>query len=392
MVEKAHISPKVLKWARETAKLSQSEAAGKVSVKEEKIKEWESGESQPTIRQAKILSNAYHRPFAILFLPEIPNDFQPLEDFRKKGSSELSTSTLFIIREIQQKQTWISDENKEGNIPPLPFVGKFSLNDNPELIARDILKTLDVNPLIYDNRNPIKYWIEKSEENGIFISRTSFIHSHLKIDKNELQGFAIADPFAPFVFINSADWSAPQLFTLVHELAHIWIASTGISNHISLDINDRNKFHPVELFCNEIAANALIPANYINTLTGENFTDAKSLFKPAKKLGVSTLALLVRAKNLKLISKSKYHELKKQAEHEFSEFLEKEKAKKLEQKKQPGGPSFYTLRLNRNGRLFTQSVLDAFNSGRISPDVASLLLKVKSNQFSKLEQKMYHGV
>jgi len=388
MAERANITPKVLKWARETANLSESEAAVKVSVKRDKIAEWESGASQPTIRQAKILAKAYQRSFAILFLPDIPNDFQPLQDFRKKDSGDLSTSTIFIIREIQQKQSWISEENRENEIPELPFVGKYSTSDSPELIAFDILSTLEIDPLDYQNQEPIKHWIEKAEEKGIFISRTSFIHSRLTIDKEELQGFAIADVFAPFVFINSADWKAPQLFTLVHELAHIWIASSGISNHITPDLSNRKQYHPVELFCNEIAANALMPKAYVKSLSESDFESSRSVFEIAKNLGISTLAMLVRAKNLNLISTGQYNELKQQSDRDFSDFLEREEASKLKQKKQEGGPSYYTLRLNRNGRLFTQHVLDAYNSGRIEPSVASLLLKVKSNQFTKLEQRM----
>ena len=384
MAERANITPEVLKWARETAKLSETDAAAKVSVKEDKIKEWESGESEPTIRQAKILANAYQRPFAILFLPEIPNDFQPLQDFRKKGSDELSTSTLFIIREIQQKQVWISEELKDNEVQKLSFVGKYSISDEPEIIANNIVETLELNPLNYENQDPIKLWVEKSEQKGIFISRTSFFHSHLKLDKEELQGFAIADEYAPFIFINSSDWKAPQLFTLVHELAHIWIATTGISNHITPNIIDRNKYHPVELFCNEIAANALMPKSYIETFTPKDFENEKRIFSTAKNLGVSTIALLVRARNLNIITNNQYKKIKRKADITFSDFLEKEKLKKLRQKKQDGGPSFYMLRLNRNGRLFTQSVLDAYKSGRIDPSVASLLLKVKSNQFPKL--------
>lgn len=389
MAERANITPKVLQWARETAKFSISDASAKVKVKESKIKEWESGESQPTIRQAKILANAYQRSFAILFLPDIPNDFQPLQDFRKEGSGELNTSTLFIIREIQQKQAWIREELIEIGAQKLPFVGRYSILNSPEEIAKDILETIEIDPLNYENQVPIKEWIEKSEQKGIFISRTSFIHSYLKIDKDELQGFAIADDYAPFVFVNSADWNAPQLFTLVHELAHIWTATSGISNQISPDILDRDKYHPIELFCNEITANVLMPKNYIETFTQEDFENEKIILDTAKKLGVSTIALLVRARNLNIISNRSYKKLKFNADQAFSEFLEKEEQKKLLQKKKDGGPSFYTLRLNRNGRLFTQSVLDAYNSGRIEPSIASLLLKVKSNQFPKLEKRMY---
>jgi transcriptional regulator with XRE-family HTH domain len=79
------------------------------------LKEWEDGTSQPTIRQAQILAKAYKRPFALFFLPEVPRDFQPLQDFRKSGSKELTTSSVFIIREIQQKQAWISDVYSEDN-------------------------------------------------------------------------------------------------------------------------------------------------------------------------------------------------------------------------------------------------------------------------------------
>ncbi len=237
MANRAYITAKVLKWARESAKMTEEIAASKVAVSSERLNEWETGESFPTIRQAQNLAKAYKRPFALFFLPDIPNDFQPLKDFRKPGSKELSTSSIFIIREIQQKQAWISDVNEENNENIVPFVGRFSIKDNALKVAQDILATLDINPLNYKTNNPILEWIDKAESNGIFISRTSFIHSRLKLDSNEIQGFAIADNFAPFVFINSDDWDAPQLFTLVHELAHIWIAETGISNDLELSIN-----------------------------------------------------------------------------------------------------------------------------------------------------------
>ena len=115
MADKAYITPSVLKWARETAKMSVEAAASKVPVSADKLKEWEDGISQPTIKQAQLLAKLYRRPFALLFLPDIPKDFMPLQDFRKKGSKSLSTASVFIIREIQQKQAWISDMNEENN-------------------------------------------------------------------------------------------------------------------------------------------------------------------------------------------------------------------------------------------------------------------------------------
>lgn len=391
MADKAYITPNVLKWARESARMSEETAAAKVAVTLEKFKEWEEGISQPTIIQAQKLAKAYKRPFALFFLPDIPRDFQPLQDFRKKDAKPLGTASIFIIREIQQKQSWISEVNEENNENKIPFVGKFSIKSSPIAVANDILKTLEINPSFYKNDNAIKEWIDRAESKGVFISRTSFIHPRLKLDSVEVQGFAIADPYAPFVFINSDDWNAPQLFTLVHELAHIWIAETGISNDIEIAINDKTKLNPVELFCNEVAANALMPTNIISNLEVSVFENYNDLFKISKKLGVSSFALLVRALNLNMISTTVYRKLKAEAQIEFNAFLIREEEKKAKQKEKetPGGPNYFLIQLNRNSRLFTQTVLDAFRGGFIEPTQASSLLNVQINKFQKLEAQLY---
>jgi Zn-dependent peptidase ImmA (M78 family)/transcriptional regulator with XRE-family HTH domain len=393
MTDKAYITPNVLRWARESARMTEEIAAAKVSVTVEKLKEWELGTTQPTIRQAQTLAKAYKRPFALLFLPDIPRDFQPLQDFRKKDSKELTTSSIFIIREIQQKQAWISDVYAEDNEVKLEFYGRFTIKNKPEEVAKDILKTLNITPAKYKTENPIKEWIDAAETNGIFVSRTSFIHSRLKLNSDELQGFAIADPYAPFVFVNSDDWNAPQLFTLVHELAHIWIAESGISNEIEPEIKNKDKFHPVELFCNEVAANALMPKEIILSYDVSIYQNAQDVFKAAKTLGVSSFALLVRALNLNQISVQKYQKLRKEADIEYQAFLkreaEKKAALKLRQKEKPGGPNPYLLRLNKNSRLFTQVVLDALRSGYVQPTQVSFLLGTSANNFHKLEAQIY---
>ena len=389
MADRAFITAKVFKWARESAKMTEEIAASKIAVSVEKLQEWESGESYPTIRQAQKLAKAYRRPFALFFLPDIPSDFQPLQDFRKKGSKEFSTSSIFIIREIQQKQAWISDINEENGEDKIPFIGRFTINDNPEIVAKDILNTLGVSPLNYKSNNPILEWINSAESKGIFISRTSFIHSRLKLDSKELQGFAISDFYAPFVFINSDDWNAPQLFTLIHELAHLWIAETGISNDIEPSIKKTKAYNPIELFCNEVAANALMPIDYIKNLESNVFDNSQEVFKSAKNIGVSSFALLVRALNLNIITLNDYKRLKVQADKDYRDFLQREEKKNIKAKEKKGGPNYFLLQVNRNSRLFTQTVLDAFRGGSIEPTQASSLLNVKVNKFPKLEAQMY---
>ncbi len=393
MADRASITPNVLKWARESARMTEEVAAAKVKVSLEKLREWEEGKAQPTIRQAQTLAKAYKRPFALFFLPEIPRDFQPLQDFRLPGSKELTTASVFIIREIQQKQAWIRDVYIEGNEDKLPFVGRFSIADTPHVVAKDMLETLGIKPLAYSSGNPIREWIQAAERSGIFVSRTSFIHARMKLDSDELQGFAIADAYAPFVFINSDDWNAPQLFTLVHELAHLWIAASGVSNGIAPELANRHKYDPVELFCNEVAANALMPDELVLKLDRSAFRSAQDVFKASRDFGVSSFALLVRALKLQIIPSTTYMRLKKQAEIEFEDFKRDEAGKraamKLKQGQKPGGPNPYLLRLHKNGRLFTQVVFDALRSGSVQPTQASLLLGTPASNFHKLEAQLY---
>jgi len=390
MADKAFITPNVLKWARESARMTEETAAAKVTVSVERLRSWEDGTEQPTIRQAQTLAQAYKRPFALFFLPDIPRDFQPLQDFRKSDAKQLTTSSIFMIREIQQKQAWISEVYAENQEEKLPFIGRFTIKDQPQVVAADILKTLGIHPADYKTNNPIREWIDAAEKNGIFVSRTSFIHTRLKLDSEELQGFAIADAHAPFVFVNSDDWNAPQLFTLVHELAHLWIAQTGISNEVEPELTHKDKLHPVELFCNEVAAHALMPAEMVLSHGANAFQSSKEVFKLAKQFGVSSFALLVRALNLRLISLPSYYGLKKEAEIDFQAFLEKEEAKRKKQKEaNKTSPLYYPTTIGRNGRLFIQVVLDAYRGGAIAPSLASSLLNVQINKFAKLESKMY---
>ena len=389
MADKAFITPKVIQWARTTAGMTVNVSAAKVSVEPSRLLSWENGEDYPTMHQAQLLAKAYKRPLALFFLPDIPYDFTPLNDFRSQKSGPLSTASIFIIREMQQKQEWISTMLKESGEEPLPFIGKYSTKNSPTVVANNILETIGITPGNYGPEVIMRQWIRKAEDIGIFISRASFIHSHLTLNSEEMQGFAISDRFAPFIFINSEDWAAPQLFTLVHELAHLWIAASGISNDIEQNTVRRSNIHPIELFCNEVAANALMPKAYILKLAARNFSDGNSVLQEAQKLGISSFAILVRAKNLGIITDHNYKELKRQADISFKQFLEREAIKqataKQKSKENSSGPNANLLLTLRNGKLFTKVVIDAYRGGQILPTEASSLLNTKVTNFRKLE-------
>jgi Zn-dependent peptidase ImmA (M78 family)/transcriptional regulator with XRE-family HTH domain len=330
----ARVNPKILIWARDTAKMSIETVASKMDVSESKIEKWEKGESFPTVKQAQKLAKIYQRPFALFFFPKMPEDFHPLRDFRRKTSTPLQTASVFIIREIQQKQAWMRENLIDNKQDPLPFVGKFSLEDDPVAVAKHILDTLEIDPSkTVKKKSPLNHWIDIVQKVGINVSRSSFFRTNLKIDPEELQGFAIVDPYAPFVFINSKDWESPQLFTLVHELAHIWIGESGISNEISCNIEEMlaPKMDPVELFCSEVSANVLMPEEFM-----------KSIPKSASNM--------VKSKDF---------------------------------------PIYYPVLVNKNGKLFIQTVLNAYRTGDIEVSQASFLLNVKANNLTKLEEHAF---
>jgi Zn-dependent peptidase ImmA (M78 family)/DNA-binding XRE family transcriptional regulator len=375
-----------MKWARETAGISLDQAAAKVAVPVQKVQEWEQGLDQPTIRQAKMLAEMYKRPFALFMLPKPPRDFTPLRDFRRKNAASLTTASLFIIRELQEKQAWAHDWMVDEGLEPLSFVGRFSLKDSPAKIAADLLKELDIDPL--REGRPMKEWMNKAEAKGIFISKTSFIHSRLTLDSDEFQGFAIADRLAPFIFLNSEDWDASQLFTLVHELVHIWIAQSGISSEIKPESAGDEQIDPVERFCNQVAAIALMPGTFMESLPSSAFSSVDEVYRHAHSCGVSTFALLIRARRLDLITESRYARLKKEADQAFLNFVTLQESKKVAPKG-TGGPNPHRLRVYRNGISFSKLVLDAYRGGFIQPTQASSLLGTPINQFSKLESFIY---
>lgn len=309
----------------------------------------------------------------------------PLQDFRRKTSLPLTTASIFIIREMQQRQAWAREFHEESGESALPFVGRFTLQDEPGVVAKDILHELSIDPTRYRQGSPMKEWMEKAEAKGVFISRTSFIHSRLVLNSEEFQGFAISDPIAPFVFINADDWDSAQLFSLVHELAHIWINQSGISSDILPENQQVGHQHPVELFCNKVAAHALLPTDIVDAIPANTFDSISQVYPAARHYGVSSFALLVRALELKRISFPRYQELKSDADKEFQAFLLREREKALKQKKQEGGPNPFRIKANRNGHLFTRFVLDAYRSGAIQPTEASSLLDTQVNQFNKLE-------
>ncbi len=141
--QEALITPSVIKWAREKAHYSIDVAAQKVGVSSKKLEDWENEKSLPTITQARKMSQVYRRSLAAFYLPEPPKDFPILKDFRTVGAPVKSSSSLvFLIRQIQERQIWLSQYLKEKGYEKLQFVGSSSIRSSSKTISRNIVKTI----------------------------------------------------------------------------------------------------------------------------------------------------------------------------------------------------------------------------------------------------------
>lgn len=382
---KAYVTPELLKWARVTAKMSLHFAAEKLKISEERLQSWETGEALPSLAQAEKMSKLYRRPLAVFFLPVPPKDFETLRDFRgRKSNQDYSPALNFMIRDILARQVWISEIREEEGEEPLDFLGKFSIGNTETEVATDILNLLSP-PEDPINRNDLREWIKRVEKKGIFVSISGSYTSKLPIDIEDARGFAAFDRYAPFIFINGRDYPNSQLFTLAHELAHLWIGESGVS-----DINlyeqsgiSRDSYANSETFCNRVAANVLMPAEKLfGKISDFNISQPGDVEKLSKEFGVSSYALLIRLFELNALSREVFFSLKEDISAKFKRVSSKE------EKEASGGPDYYRVMIRKNSRLFTKTVYSLYKGGRILGSEASDMLGIKIDRFSKLNSHL----
>ena len=388
----ALITPSVIKWAREKAHYSLEVASKKIGVSPEKLREWESGKNYPTLTQARKVSLTYRRPLAIFYLPHPPKDFPLLKDFRtvEGKAPKYSPPLVFLMRQIQERQVWLSQHLQEQGHNKLPFIGSISVKTSVKTAAQSIINTIWGNEKQYSDlldktRNTetlLTYWINQCERKGIFISRASNLNSRNPIPVQEARGFVISDQYAPFIFINSKDSHNAKLFTLLHELAHLWLDISGVPDHFP--INYKTKKSNIESFCNQIAAEILMPQKKIKIFSEVSGWTAQELKefvnKHCKKFKVSSLALLVRLKSLSLIKSQIFEVLKQECIKESEQYR-----KNMEQrmKRNKGGPPANLLKIYANGESFTKIVFFSYKEGMLTGRETSNLLDMKLGSLEK---------
>ena len=163
------------------------------------------------------------------------------------------------------------------------------------------------------------------------------------------------DEYAPLVFVNSADARAAQMFTLAHELAHLWLGRGGVFNLRQLQPGEDE----VELFCNRVAAEFLVPAEALRAAWKDIKPSRTPVQAFARRFKVSPLVAARRALDLGLMSKTRFFAF-------YSEYVEE--AKRAEERKKSAGKSkgdFWATQGVRIGRRFGEAVIRAAKEGRL---------------------------
>jgi len=376
------LSPLLLKWARLRAGLDAAALGSKLGVSEEKVIQWEK-DGILTAKRAENLAKVTYTPYGFLFLQEPPEDRLPVPDFRTLDNEPVrspSPNLLDIVYQMQRRQAWYREYLIEEGFEAKTFLAKFNLSSSIEDVANHMRETLR---LSNGWANEVNTWTdalmllrERIEELGILIVMNGVVgnNTHRKLDTQEFRGFALYDTFAPLIFINAADYKGAQMFTIAHELAHLWIGEEGVSNFKQLESPNV----AIEKFCNQVAAEFLVPKAELQNL----WTTADKQDDPiqylARRFKVSGIVVARRALDLSLIHRS-----------EFNSFYEDYKDSEDVRRARPSsGGDFWNTHNVRVGRRFGQSVVSAAKEGKLLYKEAYSLLGLNSQSFDRYAEKL----
>ena len=289
------VKPELIRWARERAGIDLDVLTERFP----QLNAWERGEIHPTLKQIERFAKATYTPIGFLFLQEPPVERVPIPDFRTIGGERIerpSPDLLDTIYVCQQRQEWYRDFTRSAGEELRSFVGSTKMTSDIERAAETIRRALGFD---LEQRQRIPTWsgalrlfIEQADALGILVMCSGVVlnNNRRHLDPDEFRGFAIVDDFAPLVFLNGADTKAAQMFTLAHELVHIWIGQSALSDVQASRLPE----HEVERWCNQVAAELLVPLAVLRGEYRRNNDLREEVDRLARRFKVSTLVILRR--------------------------------------------------------------------------------------------------
>lgn len=372
------INPKLLRWALDRAPDPES-----IHRKFPKLNDWLEQKGQPTLRQLEEFSKATRTPFGYFFLSKPPEEQLPIPLFRTltgEAARRPSPDLLDVVQTMQRRQAWMRAYLIEKGAEPLPFVESAQLSDPPRLVAQEMRHTLRLNTGWADKQPTwtaaLRQLQRNAEDVGIIVVASAIVGNNTRrtLDPEEFRGFVLVDGYAPLVFINASDGKAAQMFTLAHELAHIWLGRSA-----AFDLRDlQPAADGVEQACNRIAAEFLVPAEELANV----WQDAKQRMDRfqvlARRFKVSELVVARRALDLELITKQEFFDFYQNRQQEPSRGRE--------------GGNFYATQMLRLGRPFAEMVWHAVQDGALLYHEAYRLTGLHGRAFDRFVKYLSKGI
>ncbi len=382
------VKPEILTWARETAGLSLGEAAHELGLKdargetaERRLEKLEGGEGETPRTLLPKMAKVYRRSLLVFYLNQPPKAGDRGQDFRTLPGEHVYNPDLdALIRDIKTRQGLVRSILDDEEAPAPDFVGAATMEVPVKELAARIAKrfefSLEAFRATETREAAFKYLRGKIEDGGVFVLLLGNLGSyHTNIPVEVFRGFASADERAPMIVINEQDSKAALSFTALHELAHLWLGTTGISG--------RDAESGIEEYCNDVASEMLLPAGELEgfaKLTSlDEGTKAISQFAEARFISRAMVAYKLYRftkidRPLWIRLNTRFHD----------EWVTAKQGRADKQKATQGGPNYYVVKRNHVGPALIGLVRRAIDEGNISYTKASKVLGVKPRNVEPL--------
>jgi Zn-dependent peptidase ImmA (M78 family) len=348
------VNKKILDWVLDRSGLTLADLKDKFP----KLDQWMTGQKHPTFRQLESLAKSTFTPLGFFFLKEPPKERLPIPYFRSLGDEKSfnpSPDLLETIQTMQRRQSWLREFLVDQGQEALSFVRSAQPNEPPSLVSQRIRKALALEAGWADLQlswtKALRVLREAIEDAGILVIVNSVVgnNTHRKLNTDEFRGFILIDEYAPLVFVNGADGRAAQMFTLAHELAHVFLGSSA-----AFDLREMSPAkEPMEQICNRVAAEFLVPEKQIRQIWTSVRSNPERFQLLAGRFKVSELVAARRVLDLGIIKKGDFLTF-------YHDYLEKER-----HKLPPEGGDFYANQNLRVGRRFATAVIRAVKEGKL---------------------------
>ncbi len=350
------VNPELLRWARERAGLAQDDLAGRFG----KLPEWETGGVQPTLKQVEAFAHAVHVPAGYLFLSAPPEESIPIPDFRTVAGQTVtrpSPNLLDTIYACQERQSWYREFARLSRQPELRFVNSATLAMPSETVAARMRETLDFQVSARREcptwTDALRLFTRQADEAGVLVMVSGVVMSNnrRRLDPAEFRGFALSDPLAPLVFVNGSDTKAAQMFTLAHELAHLWLGSSALSD---MGAKPEHGSRHEEVWCNAVAAEFLMPREALRAELRPGEQLPAAMPRLARIFKVSTLVVLRRLLDAEWIDRETFDLHWAKEIGRLQTFT----------RSSSGGGDFYRTTLTRVSRRFARALVASTLEGQ----------------------------